>query len=327
MPQVNTVLGPIDAEELGRTLIHEHVMIGMPGYFLDYRSPEFDRKSALAHVTSNFKRLHDYDVKTVVDPCPADMGRDVDFMAEVSQNSGINIVCSSGVYFEELGMSATFRNLDIEEIAENYILEIENGIGNSGIKPGIIKIATGLNTISEYERKILQAAGIAARVTGLPVLSHTQGCSCGHDQIDYMLAAQMKSNQVLIGHSCGTTDLEYQASLAARGVYVGFDRFGLDSIISDEVRIANLFELIQRGYIDRLMMSHDYVNCWLARSPTLPRNKDYNEVASNWSMFHIFENIIPRLKSLGVTEKQISIILDENTRNFLTSTHLPADGS
>ncbi len=112
-----------------------------------------------------------------------------------------------------------------------------------------------------------------------------------------MLAAQMKSNQVLIGHSCGHNDLEYQASLAARGVYVGFDRFGLDSIISDEVRIANLFELIQRGYIDRLMMSHDYVNCWLARSPTLPQ-KDDNEVASNWSMFHIFENIIPRLKSL-----------------------------
>ena len=320
MPQVTTVLGAVDAADLGRTLIHEHVMIGMPGYFLDYRSPPFDRKAALVQVTENFQRLHDYDVKTVVDPCPADMGRDVEFMAEVSQKSGINIVCSTGVYFEEIGMSATFRNLDVDEIAENYILEIETGIGTSGIKPGIIKIATGLNVVSDYERKILQAAGIAARVTGLPVLSHTQGCTCGHEQIDYMLAAQMKANQVLVGHSCGTADVEYQASLAARGAYVGFDRFGLDSIISDEVRITNLVELIRRGHVGRLMMSHDYVNCWLARSPTLPRGRNYDDVAPNWSMFHIFENIIPELKSRGVTDEQISTMLDENTRAFLTST-------
>lgn len=319
MPLITTVLGRVDADDLGKTLIHEHVMIGMPGYFLDYRSPPFVRADALVKVVDNFQRLHDYGVETVVDPCPADMGRDVEFMAEVSQKSGINIVCSSGVYFEEVGMPATFRNLDVDEIAENYILEIENGIGATDIKPGIIKIATGFGKVSEYERKTLQAAGIAAKVTNLPVLSHTQHCTCGHDQIDFMLAAQLKANQVLVGHSCGTKDVEYQASLAERGVYVGFDRFGLDSLIPDEVRITNLVELIRRGYVDRLMMSHDYVNCWLARSPTLPRGQDYDDVAPNWSMFHIFDTIIPELKARGVTDEQVSTMLVDNPKRFLSS--------
>jgi phosphotriesterase-related protein len=320
MPQVSTVLGPVDAADLGRTLIHEHVLVGMPGYFLDYRSPAFKRDDALAKVVDNFQRLHDYGVKTVVDPCPSDIGRNVEFIAEVSQKSGINIICATGVYFEEAGMAATFRHLHVEDIAENYILEIENGIGKSGIKPGVVKIATGQGQVTDYERKILQAAAIAAKATGLPVLSHTQKCTCGHDQIDYMIAGQLSPHRLLVGHSCGTPDVEYQASLAARGVYVGFDRFGLEHIVPDDTRMTNLVEMINRGYVRQLMMSHDYVNCWLARSPSLPKGLDYRDVAPNWSMFHIFENILPELKSRGITDDQVSTMLVDNTRAFLTST-------
>ena len=321
MTKVTTVLGPVDVSQLGRTLVHEHVLIGMPGYFLEYRLPPFQRDEAMIKVVENFQRLHEYGVKTVVDPCPSDMGRNVEFIAEVSEKSGIKIICATGVYFEERGMPATFAGMDVEEIADNYIHEIENGIGLSGIKPGIIKIATGLNKISDYERKVLQAAAMAAKATGLPVLSHTQECTCGHDQIDYMLAGQLTPDRVLIGHSCGTRDIDYQVSLAARGVFVGFDRFGLDSIMPDEVRMTNLVEMIDRGYLKQLLLSHDYVNCWLARSPTLPKGLDYKDVAPNWSMLHIFENILPELKMRGITDEQITTMLVGNTRSFLT----PAD--
>ena len=103
---VNTVLGP---RKLGRTLIHEHVLIGYPGWFMDNRMPRFVREEALARVVDAFQALHDYGIRTVVDPCPMDLGRDVTFNAEVSQRSGIDLVCAVGGYFEAQGIPFTFR--------------------------------------------------------------------------------------------------------------------------------------------------------------------------------------------------------------------------
>ena len=94
MPAIQTVLGQRDVDALGKTLIHEHVLIGYPGWFIDNRMPPFIRAEALDRVVEAFQQLHAYGVKTVVDPCPMDLGRDVEFVAEVSQRSGINLICA-----------------------------------------------------------------------------------------------------------------------------------------------------------------------------------------------------------------------------------------
>ena len=84
---VNTVTGPLSSDELGRTLIHEHVLIGFPGWFMDARQPAFKRAEAIERVVDAFQELHGHGVKTVIDPCPMDLGRDVEFCAEVSRKS------------------------------------------------------------------------------------------------------------------------------------------------------------------------------------------------------------------------------------------------
>lgn len=319
MEKVQTVLGELAGSQLGRTLIHEHALVGFPGWFLDNRQPKHHRDEALARVTDAFVQLKDYGVETVVDPCPSDLERDVDFYAEVSRRSGIHLICATGLYYEAAGLTYTFRDMPEEEIADIFQKEIEDGIGETGIRPGVIKIASGDGEMSKYERKVIGAAGQAAQRTGLPVLSHTENCSCGHDQIDIITGAGIAADRLLVGHSDGVDDLSYQVSLAKRGVFVGFDRFGLEVLISDEQRMANLKAMVDQGYREQVMMSHDYVNCWLGGVPGLPPGTKPEEVLPNWKMTHIFENIIPELKKRGMTDEDFDVILKDNPERFFST--------
>jgi phosphotriesterase-related protein len=318
MTTINTVLGSADSDALGKTLIHEHLLVGFPGWFLDARQPAYNRRDAMVRVIAAFDEIKAFGVETIVDPCPSDLGRDVEFAAEVSQKTGINIVCAAGLYYENAGIPFMIRNLEVQEITDIFVKEIEDGVGSTGIRPGLLKIATGKGVVSEYERKVLTAAARAAKATGVPVLSHTEKCTCGHDQIDIVTGEGVDPAHFLVGHSDGTDDLEYQESLAKRGVYVGFDRFGLEGDATDEIRMRNLKALVDRGYREQLMMSHDYVNCFLGGVPGLPVGTSLNDVMPNWRMNHIFERIIPVLKDRGMTDEDFDVILRDNPGRFFS---------
>ena len=315
--QINTTAGKIAADALGRTLVHEHVLAGYPGWFMDTRLPPFQRAEAIARVVDSFQQLHAYGVRTVIDPCPADLGRDVAFVAEVSQRSGITLICTTGVYTEAFGIPYTFRHLETSAIEEIYIREIEDGIGSSGIKAGLIKIATGDGAVSDYERRMLTAATRAARATGVRLISHTENCSCGHDQIDIVTGEGLEADRLLVGHCDGRDDHPYQASLAARGAYVGFDRFGLEVFNSDETRMRNLKQMIDAGYRDQVVVSQDKVHCWLGNIPGVGSPEDIARIVPNWTMTHLFERIFPRLLEMGVSQADIDAILVDNPRRFL----------
>jgi phosphotriesterase-related protein len=313
---INTTAGPITEQQLGRTLIHEHVLAGYPGWFMDTRLPPFQRAEALARVVDAFQRLHAYGIRTVVDPCPADLGRDVEFCAEVSQRSGITLICTTGVYTEAMGIPYSFRHLETEAIEEIYCREIEDGIGRTGIRAGLIKIATGEGAVSAYERRMLTAATRAARATGVPLISHTENCSCGHDQIDIVTAGGLPAHRLLVGHCDGRDDHPYQASLAARGAYVGFDRFGLEVFNSDASRMRNLKQMIDAGYRDQVMVSQDKVNCFLGNIPGVGTPQDVDRIVPNWTMTHLFERIFPELLRMGVAQADLDAILLENPRRY-----------
>ncbi len=314
--RINTTNGAITEQDLGRTLMHEHVLAGYPGWYMDTRLPPFRRADAVMQTAEAFQRLHAYGIRTVVDPCPSDLGRDVEFVAEVSQRSGVTLICTTGVYTEAFGIPYTFRHLETAAIEEIYIREIEDGIGATGIKAGLIKIATGDGTVTDYERRMLTAATAAAKATGVPLISHTENCSCGHDQIDIVTECGLPAHRLLVGHCDGRDDHPYQASLAKRGAYVGFDRFGLEVFNSDANRMRNLQQMIQAGYRDRLIVSQDKVNCWLGNIPGVGSPDQVERLLPNWTMTHLFERIFPELLSMGVSQADIDEILLENPRRF-----------
>ena len=314
--QVNTVEGRKPAAELGRTLIHEHVLVGFPGWFMDARQPPFKRAEAIARAADAFQELHAHGVRTVIDPCPMDLGRDVEFVAEVGQKSGITLICTTGVYAESMGIPYTLRALPIEAVTEIFVKEIEDGIGSTGIRAGLIKIATGEGRVTDYERKMIAASARAAMITGVPLISHTENCSCGHDQIDIATGEGLASSSLIVGHSDGRDDHDYQRSLAERGAYVGFDRFGLEQIVPDQVRAKNLKALADAGHKERIMVSHDTVNCWLGGLPGGAPPETLSEIAPNWRMTNLFERIFPELKRMGMSQADLDLIVMENPRRY-----------
>lgn len=312
---VNTTTGQVKASDLGRTLIHEHVLIGFPGWFMDARQPAFKRKEAVQRVVDAFQQLHAHGVRTVIDPCPMDLGRDVEMCAEVSQKTGINLISATGAYVKSMGIPYTLQALSEDAIVEGFCKEIEVGVADTGIRCGVIKIATGEGKVSDYERKILKAAARAAKLTGVPLISHTENCSCGHDQIDIAVGAGLPTSSLIVGHSDGRDDPAYQKSLADRGSYVGFDRFGLTQMISDELRIKNLKAMVDAGHKSRVMVSHNSVNCWQGfMGDTDPA--ELSKALPNWKMTHLFENIFPELKRMGVSQEDLDHIVIENPKRY-----------
>lgn len=314
---VQTVTGPVAAEALGRTLIHEHVLIGFPGWQMDALAPRFVRAEAMDRAIDQMQKLRDLGVGTFVDPCPMDLGRDVEFLAELSTRSGMRIVCTTGAYFEAEGTTHTFRHLPIEDITAIYIKEISEGVGETGIRAGAVKIATGAHQVSEYERKLVQAGARAAKATGVPLISHTQEGSCGQDQIDLVTGEGVSAERLLVGHSDGIDDHDYHRAIAERGAFVGFDRFGITLILPDEVRVKNVLKLAKAGHVRRIMLSHDSIVCWQGRPvPFANRYEDVLALLPNWRPTSILTHIVPQLLEGGLTSADIETILVENPRRF-----------
>jgi len=316
---VQTVTGPVAGADLGITLVHEHVLVGTPGWQLDAKAPPFRRADTMARAVDTMLELQAEGVRTFVDPCPMDGGRDVEFLAELSGKSGMHIVCTTGAYFEAEGISQTFRHLPEEEVAEIYVKEITEGVGETGIRAGAIKIATGPRVVTAYEKKMVSAAARAAKATGVPIISHTQDATCGHDQIDLVTAQGVSPDRLVVGHSDGTPDHWYQRGLAERGAFVGFDRFGISIYISDEVRIQNVLRLAEAGHTERILLSHDSILCWMGRP--VPYAQSYDQLRAmlpDWRPTLIFRKIIPKLIEGGMSQRQIDTILVDNPRRLFT---------
>lgn len=318
---VQTVTGTAAPDELGRTLIHEHVLVGFPGWDLDAKAPRFKRAEAMARAIDQMQALRDLGVGTFVDPCPMDLGRDVEFLAELSQRSGMRIVCTTGAYFEAEGITYTFRHLPVEEITEIYVKEITEGVGDTGIKAGAVKIATGSQRVSDYERKLVTAGARAAKATGVPLISHTQDASCGHDQIDIVTGEGVAPGRLVVGHSDGIDDHAYHRSLAERGAFVGFDRFGISIIITDAVRVKNVLKLAQAGYTERILLSHDSIVCWKGRP--VPYANSLDEALAqmpDWRSTTVLTKIVPQLLEGGLAPADVETILVDNPRRLFAAT-------
>jgi phosphotriesterase-related protein len=311
---INTVTGTVTTDKLGTTLVHEHLLVGWAGWELDCKAPRFDRKSALKQAVERLKELKDLGLSTFVDPCPNDIGRDVVFMAETADASGVNIICTTGLYKEDLGNTVYMKQRSVDEIAEIYTAELTEGVGETGIKAGLIKCATGKDHITEYEEKCLRAAARASKRTGAPITTHTDEGTMGREQLDIFASEGVDLSKVIIGHSCGSSDLRYHTDMLDRGCYLGFDRFGLEFVHPDRLRHAALIGLLGVGFEKQLVLSHDSVACILGRGLGLP--PEVMETIKNWKPTHIFKNVLPKLKEAGVPDQKIKTMMVENPRRF-----------
>ena len=176
---INTVQGPMPAEEMGTTLVHEHFTFAYPGWFADASIAPEDFEAALKINIDVIKTAQKYGIKTIIDATPNDTGgRNPELYKALAKKTGLNIICSTGLYWEGEGSPVYWTKriglgTDIAKMmSELFIKEITQGIGKTGVKAGVIKVGTSPQMTS-YEEAVHKAAVIAQKSTGVPIITHT----------------------------------------------------------------------------------------------------------------------------------------------------------
>ena len=326
---IQTVTGPIGLDQLGRTLMHEHLFIAFSGAEFD-PTALFDRAGFVAEAVRRLRQLREeHGVKSFLDPCPIELGRDAALMKEIAEKSEMQVICTTGFYFEEMGLPIYWRARTEQEIADLYIREITHGIGATGVKAGAIKVATG-KPITALDKKFLAAACIASKATGTPIITHTQDGHGAPEQQELFAAGGVEAHKCLIGHCCGNADPAYHRKVVDGGSYIGFDRIGILRFQPDEVRADNLVRLVRSGHRAQIMMSQDRHCGWLGK---FARQMSAQELAhieaqraiGNWPppYTYMFTDFVPMLKERGLTQNDIDSILLDNPRRYFAGEPLP----
>jgi len=327
MTTIHTASGTTTTSGLGRTLMHEHLVIGYPGSESHTNRAGLSKADQVKVCIDRIESLKALGYSSLIDPCPSDLGRDPELAAKVGQATGFHIVVATGLYKQSEGGYPYwhFRSNfgpQVEPMAELFIRELTEGIGDTGIRAGIIKVASGPGQITDYEKTILQAAAKASIATGAPITTHTDQGTMGDAQQRILTENGVPAQRIVIGHSCGTDDHAYHMAIARGGSYLGFDRFGIDALFPDAKRVASLVKLIRAGAGDRVVVSHDSVWCW--RGEPIPFERMSALSADAFDPTFFSRKIIPRLREEGVAEDAIEALLVANPRRFFEGGKLPA---
>ena len=319
---VNTVLGPMPVEKMGVTLPHEHFVFGYPGWHADETIAPYNYEDILKNSLDVIALAKKVGVQTIIDATPNDVGgRNPKLYVELAKKTGMNIICSTGLYTEHDGSPVYFKTkqqgykVDIVPwISEIFIKEINDGIGTSGVRPGVIKVGTsGGGPISQYETAVLKAAVVAQKATGIPIITHTSGPAGGIEQAELFLKEGADPKKVMIGHVSNSKDINYHRAILAKGVYIAFDRLGIEIITPTPVNVKNIAQLCKEGYANRIMLSQDSTNYWLGRRMT---PEPILKALAEWKIDFIGTKVIPMLKAEGVTDEQIRTMMVENPKNL-----------
>lgn len=311
MAIINSVLGPMDTADMGFTLSHEHVLVSSAGIQQIY--PEFiDRAGTIARGIADLKAAHAEGLRTIIDVTTIDLGRDIRMLEEVSRGSGVNIICATGTWRD---IPRVFWTATPDDIAPLYIREIQQGIEDTDIKAGVIKVANDMGGVTPEGEIILRAAARAHKATGVPISTHTWAPErVGEQQVAVFEDEGIDLNRVYVGHSNDTDDLGYLIGLLEKGVWIGLDRYpGRPEVLDWEARTQTAYRLIEAGYAHRIMLGHDWSVALLI---ALREARKARDEANPDGYLFITRRVLPRLSELGTSDDDIYKVMIDNPRRF-----------
>jgi phosphotriesterase-related protein len=341
--KVQTILGMVSADSLGITLTHEHLLHDMGAWHLE--SPYASERGRMCEPltlenlgwnrANRFKnvenmRLLDESTAikeallykmagggTIVELSNIGLFREPLGLARISRATGLNIVMGSG-YWLGLSHSEELKRMSVEEIAETIVREFEDGVGDTGVRPGIIGEIACSFPLQESEMLVLQAVALAQRRTGAPLSVHP---SFDDDTalriVEIVKDAGADLSRTIICHvDLFGFSLQTRLKMARSGCYLEYDEFGqlgyphpadggLLYLVSDLERLNGISELINEGFIDQILISHDI--CF----------KDCLTAYGGYGYAHIINNVLPVMRIKGFTEEQINKIIVENPKKAL----------
>lgn len=318
MGVINTVKGPVDADSLGPTLMHEHVFVLSPEVASNWPTG-WDRKAQVASAIERLGELANAGIGTIVDLTVVGLGRDIELVREVAEQVDLNIVVATGLYtYNDLPhyfdyRVAALRPSGIDALEEFFLHDIEEGIAGTRVRPGILKCCTDEPGLTPGVERVLRAVASVHRKTGLPISTHTHApTKRGLDQQRIFSEEGVDLSRVVIGHSGDSTDLAYLEEVAGAGSTLGMDRFGVDAYCPTPARVETVAQLCERGFVDRMVLSHDAA-CHMDWFD----DEFIAQVQPNWNFLHITRDVLPMLGAHGVTDEQIQAMMVDNPRRIL----------
>lgn len=304
MSRILSVTGPVELDQSGVILPHEHLVI-------DYRQKvgasgpvSIDVEDECVEVV---KAARATGVQAIVDCTPPGYGRDLDFLRAVSSRSGVPIIASTGTFCEQWSPQPEWvRAAETEGVAEAFEAELLRSCG-------VIKVATSADP-TPADLDGLRAAAIAHRRTGAPIVSHTTG-GFGLEQLEIFAAAGVDLGNVAVSHVCADDEpVDYAIAIARRGAYVGLDRIGHTSH-EDEHWIRLIRRLLDEGLGHRVLLSHDSVQRF--NGPEVMLSHTFSDLLFLTSSF------VPLAMAQGISTQELHRMTVSNPLTWLSSNREP----
>lgn len=309
MVHVQTVLGPIDPATLGMVLPHEHTQIALwqiPSRW-DYWQLTRDEPVILDELAA----YRADGGSALVDLTVTGVGRDPDWLVGLARASGLHVVMGCGWYRTAYyPAEARIDRRSVDDLADELVAEIETGVGETGVRPGIIgEIGTDKPWVSPAEERVHRAAARAAIRTGLAITTHGVLSDVGLAQLAILEEEGVDPGRVIIGHADSYPFLDHHLAIIERGANIEFDFIGMpwERERLTEPRLVELIcELLGRGHVDRVFLSQDVCN-----------DSQLTAFGGN-GYAYLAQTFLPRLRAAGVSDDDIETITVANPRRLLT---------
>ncbi|MBD3184429.1 phosphotriesterase [Candidatus Poribacteria bacterium] len=249
---IQTVLGPIKPDELGLTLIHEHVMVDFIGAD-EVNKDRYDPDEVVEVMQPYLEEIKALGVNGFAECTPMFLARDPEVLARLSKSVGMHIITNTGMYKEPYLPQYAFEK-SAQELADMWIHEARNGIENTGIKPGFVKIAVNPGSLIPIQQKIVRAAARTSLATGLVIASHTGHGVAALETMDILEEEGLSPESYIFVHAGSESNQDFHFQVAERGAWVEYDHIGENSAAGALKLIKNMLE---KGYEDQLLLSQD----------------------------------------------------------------------
>ncbi|XP_053507870.1 phosphotriesterase-related protein isoform X1 [Ictalurus furcatus] len=341
--KVQTVLGLMDPDQLGRTMTHEHLTMNFEYCFVPPAPGHEDNSSAPFQLKNmHWLQQHAYSHRenlllyqeleavrdelvcfkeagggTIVENTTTGITRDLPVLRQLAKDTGVNIVAGAGYYVDDTHSDET-RKMTVEELTDVIVTEVSHGADGTDIRCGVIgEIGTSW-PIAESEKKVLRATAHAQTQLGCPVIIHPGRNPAAPGEIVRILQeAGGDISKTVMSHLDRTIfDHDELLEFAKLGSYLEYDLFGTEMLDypfnlgidmpNDSQRVQILAFLIKEGYEDRIVIAHDI------------HTKNRLTKYGGHGYSHILNNIVPKMLSRGISQKQVDKILIDNPKQWLT---------
>lgn len=309
MSFIRTVLGDIEPAELGVCYAHEHVIID-PGY-VTQMYPEFCLDS-VEKGAAELTAFREAGGRAMVDSMPCAAGRNVLKLAEISRRSGVHLLCPTGYHLKQYYHEGHWgTRQSAEQLAALFVADIEEGIDANDYagptcertphRAGLIKVAGGLDRLDAHEARLFEAAALAHRRTGAPILTHTEQGTAGMEQIALLQRHGADLSHVVLSHTDRKPDYGYHAELLSTGVNLEYDSaFRWQAEQGNPTRDL-VAAMVEKGFGGQILLGMDAA-----------RTSYWRSYGGKPGMTYLLETFVPMLREAGLAQVDVDRIFISN---------------